>query len=368
MQARRPLRVMFVACATAAGAVLAQALPAAAHITIGTYGTTFTAGATNVIYFRVPHGCPDPDIATHGGFNAQTTRVEVTIPAGATGVKPEKKPGWDVSVVRDVTTLAVTQVTWEATAGEALPDWTYADFGLRATLNGVAGTVLEFPTTQYCSLYENGDPATPELLEQWIGANVPKLTLVGTASKVANAADLANVKDRVVSLETSVSGALSSITGLLDADTSLGARLSALETNLTTLAASNPSAINFLTTPLRSYDSRDSSGTKIPALETRTISLANGKDGGGTTVAAVPAGATAAIVTLTVTETTGDGGFLKLYGASSPEPATSSINWAGANQNLSVSTLVAVDSSGQVKVTGGANATHFVIDVIGYVN
>ena len=84
--------------------------------------------------------------------------------------------------------------------------------------------------------------------------------------------------------------------------------------------------------------------------------------------AAVPAGATAAVVTLTVTETNGPGGFLKLYGAASAEPATSSINWSGSDQNLSVSTLVAVDASGQVKVTGGANSTHFVIDVIGYVN
>ena len=62
--------------------------------------------------------------------------------------------------------------------------------------------------------------------------DVPKLTLVGTASKVANAADLANLKDRVVALETSVSGALTSIAGLLNTDTSLDARITALETQL----------------------------------------------------------------------------------------------------------------------------------------
>ena len=69
-----------------------------------TYGTTFTANATNHIYFRVPHGCPDVDAATHGGFNARTTKVEVNIPAAVTGVKPEQKPGWDVAVTRDPVT------------------------------------------------------------------------------------------------------------------------------------------------------------------------------------------------------------------------------------------------------------------------
>ena len=84
----------------------------------------------------------------------------------------------------------------------------------------------------------------------------------------------------------------------------------------------------------------------------------------------MPPGATAAIVTLTVTETAigvgGNGGYLTMYNASIPQPATSSINWAGADQNNAVSTQVAVDASGSVKVTAGANATHFVIDVIGY--
>jgi CHRD domain len=123
---------------------------------------------------------------------------------------------------------------------------------------------------------------------------------------------------------------------------------------------------HLLPVPLRAYDSRDASGAKIAALETRTVSLANGKDTAGTSFIAVPPGATAAIVTLTVTETVGPGGFLKLYNAGIAEPATSSVNWAGTGQNIAVSTQVSVDASGQVKVTGGANATHFVIDVIGY--
>jgi hypothetical protein len=128
---------------------------------------------------------------------------------------------------------------------------------------------------------------------------------------------------------------------------------------------------HLLPTPLRAYDSRDSAGAKILAGETRTISLASGHTLGSTVqTIAVPPGATAAIVTLTVTETAGgvggNGGFLTMYNASITQPATSSINWAGADQNIAVSTQVSVNSAGQVKVTAGANATHFVLDVIGY--
>ena len=123
---------------------------------------------------------------------------------------------------------------------------------------------------------------------------------------------------------------------------------------------------HLLPVPLRAYDSRDGGGAKIGPNETRTISLTTGKDAGNASVIAVPPGAKAAIVTLTVTETQGPGGFLKLYSAAISAPATSSINWAGDNQNVAVSTQVAVDASSQVKVTGGVNPTHFVIDVVGY--
>ena len=129
---------------------------------------------------------------------------------------------------------------------------------------------------------------------------------------------------------------------------------------------------HLLATPLRAYDSRDAAGAKILANETRTISLATGHTLAAPTVRtiAVPPGATAAIVTLTVTETAvgvgGNGGFLTMFNAGIAQPATSNINWAGADQNVAVSTQVSVDASGSVKVAAGANATHFVIDVIGY--
>ena len=122
---------------------------------------------------------------------------------------------------------------------------------------------------------------------------------------------------------------------------------------------------HMLPAPLRAYDSRDNAGPKIAAGETRIISLATGLNGQNVRVLAVPAGATAAIVTLTVTETVG-GGYLKMYSAATTEPATSNINWFANNQTFAVSTQVAVDAAGQVKITSGPSSTQFIVDVVGY--
>jgi CHRD domain len=122
---------------------------------------------------------------------------------------------------------------------------------------------------------------------------------------------------------------------------------------------------HMLPAPLRAYDSRANGGPRIASGETRVISLANGLDGKNVSVIAVPPGATAAIVTLTVTETVA-GGFLTMYSAATTQPATSSINWFASNQTFAVSTQVAVDAAGQVKITAGSSSTQFVIDVVGY--
>ena len=127
-------------------------------------------------------------------------------------------------------------------------------------------------------------------------------------------------------------------------------------------------SVHLLPTPLRVYDSR-LVGPKIQSGETRTINLGSGVVLGSTTqLPAVPPGATAAIITLTIAETDAPGGFLTIYSAASPQPATSSINWKAANQDIAVGTQVAVDADGNVKVTNGPGtfATHFIIDVTGY--
>jgi CHRD domain-containing protein len=137
------------------------------------------------------------------------------------------------------------------------------------------------------------------------------------------------------------------------------------------LAAGSPPAgeAHFLAVPLRAYDSRLNAGAKILPGETRTISLATGFTLAVPPVnsVAVPPGATAAIITLTVAETVG-GGFLTIYSAAVSQPATSNINWKAPDQDIAAGTQVAVDAAGSVKVTDGigGGATHFLIDVVGY--
>jgi len=104
-----------------------------------------------------------------------------------------------------------------------------------------------------------------------------------------------------------------------------------------------------------------SSKVTIPAVHTGAIVAA---DDPNVVVDAIGNPGTA-IVTLTVTETVA-GGFLAMYSAATTQPSTSSINWFANNQTFAVSTQVAVDAAGQVKITAGSSSTQFLIDVTGY--
>jgi hypothetical protein len=117
--------------------------------------------------------------------------------------------------------------------------------------------------------------------------------------------------------------------------------------------------------PLRNYDSRTAPAGKCQAGQTRTISLQTGRSASGAMTLAVPSGATAAQVTLTVTETENDG-FLTIFSAAlAVQPTTSNINWSETGQNLAVATNVAVDAQSEVKVFCFEN-THFVLDTTGF--
>jgi hypothetical protein len=131
-------------------------------------------------------------------------------------------------------------------------------------------------------------------------------------------------------------------------------------------AGAEPSgAIHLLPTPLRAYDSRVPGESKLAGGATRVVSLLAARDNAGAIHLAVPPGATGALVTLNANETVGSG-FLKLYSNASPEPATSNLNWGLPNSSVAVNQTVAVDALGRVKVTNGPNATHFILDVVGY--
>lgn len=121
-----------------------------------------------------------------------------------------------------------------------------------------------------------------------------------------------------------------------------------------------------LSQPLRAYDSRTTAEGILPPNTTRVVGLDHGKAGDGTSQIAVPPGATAAMIRVTVTQT-GAAGYLKVYSnALSTEPATSNVNWSGPNSDTGADMTVAIDAEARIKVTSGGQQTHFVIDVVGY--
>jgi hypothetical protein len=130
--------------------------------------------------------------------------------------------------------------------------------------------------------------------------------------------------------------------------------------------------------PVRVYDSRLPSQPgrgKLVSLQSRLISVADGRDqttGEVNAANVVPAGATAIVCNLTVTDTQGPaGGFLSMVPGDAVAPSGSSINWFGPAQNIANGITARLDGSRQVRVFagGGGNPNpdaHFIIDVNGY--
>ena len=115
--------------------------------------------------------------------------------------------------------------------------------------------------------------------------------------------------------------------------------------------------IRLLDEPTRAYDSRAVvADGKLVVGTPRVVDLS----------ASVPTTARAAVVTVTVTQTVG-GGYVTAYSnALTAVPATSTVNWTAANSDVATTTTVAVDGSGKIALLAGQNATHVIVDVIGY--
>ncbi len=105
--------------------------------------------------------------------------------------------------------------------------------------------------------------------------------------------------------------------------------------------------------PPRVLDTRDPGPGKLTPNEERVVVLGN-------------PGARSAVINLTITGTEGAGGFVAVFRADIAWPNNSSINWSSANQNVANGVIVALDGAGQIKIRGGANNTHVVIDRIGW--
>jgi len=115
--------------------------------------------------------------------------------------------------------------------------------------------------------------------------------------------------------------------------------------------------VRLLDEPIRAYDSRAVvADGKLVVGTPRVVSLSP----------SVPATARAALITLTVTQTVG-GGYVTAYSnALTTVPATSTVNWTAPNSDVATTTTVAVDGSGKLALLAGQNATHVIVDVIGY--
>lgn len=97
--------------------------------------------------FMVPHGCE----------GSPTLNVRIQIPDGVVGVKPQPKPGWELTIVRGTLktpyvdhgktiTEGVTEVKWTGKLLDAHMD----DFAMNAKLPDKAGETLYFATVQEC--------------------------------------------------------------------------------------------------------------------------------------------------------------------------------------------------------------------------
>ena len=134
-----------VALATVALAVVAAA--ANAHVTLEQQQAV--AGSTYKAVLRVPHGCE----------GSAMIRLRVQIPDGMVNVKPQPKPGWELSTVRGPLatpvsgdhgtriTEGVREIVW---SGGKLLDEHYDEFVFRGQLPNKPGETIYVATVQEC--------------------------------------------------------------------------------------------------------------------------------------------------------------------------------------------------------------------------
>ncbi len=132
--------------AAAAGAALLSSSLAFGHVSLE--GSEAPAGSYYKAVIRVPHGCD----------GSPTIRIRIRIPEGVVDVKPQPKPGWEVTTVTGklaepytnhgrTITEGVREVSW---SGGRLDDAHYDEFVMRVKLPNRPGEVLYFPTVQEC--------------------------------------------------------------------------------------------------------------------------------------------------------------------------------------------------------------------------
>jgi uncharacterized protein YcnI len=140
------------------------AAPALAHVTASP--NEAAAGSYFQTAFTVPHGCSA----------SPTVAVRVKIPDGVTGVKPQMKPGWEITITKrklakpvdvghgQTIDEAVDEVAWR---GGPLPDSYFDTFGLMMKLPDGGGRTLYFPIVQECQQGVHRWIAIPAAGQKW---------------------------------------------------------------------------------------------------------------------------------------------------------------------------------------------------------
>jgi hypothetical protein len=77
-------------------------------------------------------------------------------------------------------------------------------------------------------------------------------------------------------------------------------------------------------------------------------------------------GPRSAVFNIVVAETEGTGGFVSAFAADQVWPGNSTVNWSGFGQIVANLAISQMDALGRIKVRGGVNNTHVVIDRIGF--
>ena len=126
---------------------LAGAGSASAHVTLER-GQAPTDSYYKAV-LQVPHGCKA----------SPTTAVRVRIPEGVTSVKPQPKPGWNLTITRvplaqpvdaghgQMVSDRISEIGW---IGGPLADEYFDEFRLVMKLPDRPGTTLYFPVVQEC--------------------------------------------------------------------------------------------------------------------------------------------------------------------------------------------------------------------------
>jgi uncharacterized protein YcnI len=139
------MRVLTLSAVSTLAAIVA--VPAFAHITLETQQAV--AGSYYKAVVRVPHGCD----------GSPTTRIRVRVPDGAIGVKPQPKPGWELTTVKgklaqpfddghgNKITEGITEIVW---SGGRLLDEHYDEFAFRMQLPRTPNVTLYVPVVQEC--------------------------------------------------------------------------------------------------------------------------------------------------------------------------------------------------------------------------